>query len=1034
LRSLNIFHERSSKWRWLFRWLLVGFITIGFINTAHAIDPNRALSQYIHDRWGTENGFPGGQVYAITQTTDGYLWFGTESGLVRFDGLNFRLIRDLNPASPNTGPIFGLVADHDGNLWVRSWGPMMLRYRDGELKNVRWDLGWSYSSVTAMYEANNGALLFSEMGSGTIKYHNKMFETLVPTTALPRSPVISMAETPDGDIWMGTRDAGLFRLSGQQTFAITKGLTDQKINCLLPNSDGKLWVGTDNGVVIWNGSELIKSDMSSSLSQVQILAMNRDRDSNIWIGTANGLVRVNAKGISSFDERNRRPGGAVTALFEDREGNLWVGSTQGIERFRDGVFMTYSVSEGMPSENNGPVYIDSEGRTWFAPSDGGLYWLKDGQIQRVTTAGLNADVIYSISGSKDELWIGRQRGGLTHLRFQGQSITAKSYTKTQGLAQNSVYAVYQSREGTLWAGTLSGGVSQLIDGKLTTYTATNGLVSNTITSILEGVDGTMWFATPNGLSRLSKGQWQSYTAREGLPSPNVNCLFEDSSKELWVGTGNGLALLRSGRVYPLVEMPAVLHGQILGIAEDKKGWLWIATSNHVLQVARNKLLSGELSDTDIRDYGLKDGLHGIEGVKRHRAVVADSSGRIWFSMNRGLSVVDSTRLSSTSVPAMVHIQAISVNGNPINLRNQVRLPAGQQRLTFSYTGLSFAVPERVKFRYMLDGFDHAWSEPSTIPEAIYTNLSPGSYQFHVVACNSDGIWNSTEATIRFEIMPRFWQTWWFQLSGGVVCVLVLLALYRFRLYRLMQQLNVRFEERLAERTRIAQDLHDTLLQGFLSTSMQLYVAADQLPADSPAKPQLNRVLQLMRQVIDEGRNAVSGLRSSDMNSQDLAQAFSRTRQELAIEDQVKFRVIVEGQIRPLHPIIRDEVYRIGREALVNAFRHSKARSIEVEVEYARNYLRIFVRDDGCGIDPQVLQSGREGHWGLSGMRERAERIGARLNVRSRIANGTEVELHVQGQIAFRFQSSNGLLKRFRKWIARKPGADIAEARKREIDE
>jgi signal transduction histidine kinase len=285
------------------------------------------------------------------------------------------------------------------------------------------------------------------------------------------------------------------------------------------------------------------------------------------------------------------------------------------------------------------------------------------------------------------------------------------------------------------------------------------------------------------------------------------------------------------------------------------------------------------------------------------------------------------------------------------------------------------------------------------------------------------------------LVPLFWETWWFWTSGGVAGGFALLAFYRFRMRQLTKQLNVRFEERLAERMRIAHELHDTLLQGFLSASMQLHVATECLPADSPTKAALNRVLELMGQVIDEGRNAVRGLRSSDSSGAlELEQAFSRIQQELALREPIGFRVIVEGRTRPLHPLIRDEVYRIGREALVNAFHHAQAKNIEVAVEYLSNQLRVLVRDDGCGIDPQVLRAGREGHWGLSGMRERAEDIGARLKVRSRLTDGTEVELSVPGQVAFQDQSSVSLRKWFTKYIPRKAAADTIGVGKRENHE
>jgi signal transduction histidine kinase len=323
---------------------------------------------------------------------------------------------------------------------------------------------------------------------------------------------------------------------------------------------------------------------------------------------------------------------------------------------------------------------------------------------------------------------------------------------------------------------------------------------------------------------------------------------------------------------------------------------------------------------------------------------------------------------------------------------------------FGYTGLSLSVPERVRFRYRLDGFDHDWSEPVATREAVYTNLSPSSYRFRLIASNSDGVWSSEEAAIGFEVDPLFWQTWWFRASGVMGCMIAGLAVYRFRLHQMTRRLSVRFEERLAERTRIAQELHDTLLQGFLSVSMQVHVANDRLPADSPIQPALTRVLQLMGQVIDEGRNTVRGLRSSSGSSFDLEHAFSRIQEELAPDSmagsQIEFRVIVDGEPRPLHPLLRDEVYRIGREALINAFRHSRATRIDLELKYSYSHLRVLVRDNGCGIDPQILGSGVDGHWGLSGMRERADQIGGQFHVWSSAAAGTEIELSVPSHVAF----------------------------------
>jgi ligand-binding sensor domain-containing protein/signal transduction histidine kinase len=1009
LRNLNILRDRDTKYHGFFRLCLAISAVVCFPNTALALDPNRALSEYRHDRWGAEQGFPGRAVYAIAQTPDGYLWLGTEKGLVRFDGLNFHLFNQTDIPAYLAGPILELMTDDEGNLWIRPQSRNMVRYRDGTFQDVMPDLDSARSGITAMCRGIKGEALFEVLATGMFQYSGGRFSKLISATNLSNILIISMAQTGDGKLWMGTRDAGLFFMSDEQMVAVTKELPDKKINSLLAVGNRELWIGTDGGVVRWNGDKLTKVKVSDKLNKIQALAMIKDKEANIWIGTGKGLLRLNASGVASL-EIGEGSSQAVNTVFEDREGNLWIGSTRGIERLRDTAFMTYPFSKTRSSGENGAGYVDSEGRIWFAPSKGGLYWQKDGQTEFVNKDGLNHDVTYSLTGSKGGLWIGRRRGGLTHLKYSGNSIITETYKQTAGL----IYAVHQSRDGTVWAGSISGGLTRFKDGKFTSYTTASGLASNTITAILESSDGTMWFGTANGLCAWRLDNWTIYRGVNDLPPGNINCLLEDSNGTIWIGTDNGVAFLHSGQIQIPPVRPQSLEEPILGIAEDQNGGLWISTLNHVLRINRDNLRQGEVGEADVREFGLADGLHSVEGVKRHRSVAQDAQGRIWFSTNGGLSVVDPRQISESFIPAISQIEGMRADGSVVDLKDDIRIPSGQERIAFNYAGLSLSVPERVRFKYRLDGFDQDWSKPVTSREAIYTNLAPGSYRFRVIASNSAGLWNGQESTIRFHIQPVFWQTWWFRLSIVMLIGLSIFGFYRLRLLRLTKQLNVRFEERLAERIRIAQDLHDTLLQGFLSASMQLHVAADQLPADSPAKPLITKILDLMRQVIDEGRTALKGLRSSAGDDQDLAASFSGIPQELALKERIDYQVIIEGPSRPLHPLIRDEVYRIGREALVNAFRHARASNIEVVLEYSAKQLRILVRDNGCGIDPQVLRSGREGHWGLSGMRERAEEIGARLRLLSGAGSGTEVELTIPGHIAFEARPS----ERRRKWLAR----------------
>jgi signal transduction histidine kinase/ligand-binding sensor domain-containing protein len=983
--------------------LTVAIAATWFVISTDAADGERALSQYVRDLWGSDTGFPGGPVYAITQTDDGYLWIGAEKGLVRFDGLTFRLLEPFGSPASAGSTVFGVAAAADGSLWARLRGIALVRYHDGAFEDILAGVGAPDSVVSAMVRGRGDRMLLATLGQGAIAYEGGRFATIASPKAMPSSSfVISIAETGDGDIWLGTRDAGLLRVQGSRVTRLTDRLPDFKINCLLATGNGELWIGTDKGVVRWTGVEITRSGIPIALHDIPALAMIRDGHSNVWIAAGpRGLLRVSRQGTASSAERGGRSGRHVTALFEDRDRNVWVGTDQGLERWRDPVFTTYSIAQGLPSEGVGPVYVDPAERIWFAPSSGGLYRMHDGVVVPIKKAGLDRDVVYSIDGGNDEIWLGRQRGGLTRLRLRGTTVTAERFTHADGLAQDSVYAVHRARDGAIWAGTLSAGASRFKDGVFTTYGMANGLASNTVTGILETSDGTMWFATPNGLSALSGGGWRTYAAKDGLPSNDVNTIFQDPVGNVWVGTAGGLAVIQAGHVRPLRNLPSALRRPIVGLSEDRGGSLWLATADRIAHVNRPGLLQGILSDGDVREYGLADGLVVTEGLKRHRTVVSDSRGRIWFALNRGLSVADPARdTDGRALPALTHVEEMSADGRQVDLKNPIKIPSDRRRVALAYAGLSLSVPERVRFRYRLDGFDRDWSEPVAARQAVYTNLGPGHYRFRVTASNSDGLWNGAEATLPFEIQPMFWQTAWFRMSAVLLGFAAGWGLYRLRVLQVARQLNLRFEERLAERTRIAQELHDTLLQGFMSASMQLHVAVDRLPDESPARSSLSRVLDLMGRVIEEGRNAVRGLRSSTSESHSLEQAFSGMQQELAVAEPAAYRVVVQGKPRPLKPIIRDEVYRIGREGVVNAFRHSGAANIEIELEYRPRELRMFVRDDGRGVDPAVVQSGTDGHWGITGMRERAERIGASLKMRSRAAAGTEIELRVPAHVAF----------------------------------
>lgn len=880
-RNSNISLERGAASPRFLKHAFLAFLLMCLANSAEALDPRRTITQYIREHWGSDKGFPSGTVSGFAQSRDGYLWIGTEKGLVRFDGASFQLFKQVSPESLAIGPVQALLTDTEGNLWVLLKNTKILRYREGKFEFGQGEMEFG---VTAIGKRANGAALFFSLNLGIVTFADDKFRTIstladdvrnsdspgVGGTAPcrgcshffpgPNSPVVSIAETDDGSVWLGTQDKGLFYVDNGRLLPRGKELQDTKITCLLPLGHNELWIGTEFGVFAWDGVKLSQTGVPATLHHITVHVMLRDRDANIWLGTKHGLLRVNANGVSPVTEEVAETNGPITALFEDREDNLWVGNPRGIERVRDSAFVTYSVG-ALQSESGGPVYVDEERRTWFAPFEGGLKWLKDGRTGVVTNDQLNQDVVYSITGGKNHLWIGRQRGGLTYLRYDGDSITTKTYTKADGLPESGVYAVYEARDGTLWAATLANGVSAVRNGHFTTYTTANRMASDTIVSISEGSDGTMWFATSNGLDAFSNNQWRTYRVGDGLPSDNVSSLLWDSSGVLWIGTASGLAFLRSGRIEPLSQTLSPLDEPICGIAEDRKGRLWIATSNHIFSVKRDRLLAGSFGELDLRVYGREDGVLGTEGVKRERSVIEDNLGRVWFSTNRGLSVIDTTRALDSSPPPLVHIDAVSVDGTPVDPKSSVRVPSGSHRIMFSYSGLSLSVPDRVRFKYKLEGFDREWSEPVSTREAVYTNLDSGSYRFRLLASNSEGLWNSVESALTIEIQPAFWNTWWFHVATALVITLALLLYLWLRDRSLAKQMNLRFEERLAERTRIVRELHDSLLQGFQGLMFRLQAVRDLLPeCPAEAAQALDSALDRGDQVIAEGRSTVEDLR------------------------------------------------------------------------------------------------------------------------------------------------------------------------------
>ena len=985
MRNFNTFRKLAL--------LLAGF----YCAAACAAVSHDEDTRYLPQRYGPSQGLTGGSVNAIAQSSDGYLWIATDQTLWRFDS------QSLTPVMLNStfGPVthvISLTVDKQGALWIRRVGQTLIRYQHGVFSAVPWSLKME-SGVTAISPAFGVGVVASALNHGIGRSDGEVFEQLASS---PQSVILSLAQTSDRTVWLGTNGAGLLSLKGKTYAESGVKLPDSKVNCLLTGENGDLWIGTDHGLALWKHGQLSTRTMPEPLGHAQVLAMILDRHSNLWVGTAQGLFRYDAGKASRVSSPMSGEGlsGAVTALFEDREGNIWAGDSLGLVRWRENAFESLS-KPGLAAQSDRAVAVDAAGRTWVAPATGGVYWLRNGTSHRVSVDHLDSDVVYSIATvGVDDVWLGRQHGGLTHLRLAGDIVEAKTYTQKDGLAQDSIYTVFADHEGGIWAGSITAGVSYFKDRRFVTYNNTNGLSSNTVSAFEETNDGTMWFATADGLDSLKGGKWQTYLTPQGLTSPNVTTLFRDQKGMLWVGTEDGLCRFDSGRLQPVYHLPDLLHHAIYGITEDDTGSLWIKTSQRLLREKRTRLLATQATDEKTNEFTPTDRIHGMQEIRRDRPLIGDF-GQIWVVTDAGLSVITPKLLDESSVPSIVHTEGITIDGSPVDASSHLSISPGKHRISFSYVGLNFAAPERVYYRYRLDDFDRDWSTATNLREATYTNLPPGSYRFRALATNSEGQWNGAEEALSITIEPLIWQTNRFRfIALGAIVILAFLT-YRLRIRQITRRVAVGFQGRMDERTRIAQELHDTLLQGFFSASLQLNTATNQVPHDSPSRATLERVQILMDRVIDEGRNAVSGLRATDLPASTIEQNFNKMLEEMAGMDDIRCHIVVKGTSRPLHSVIYGEVYRIGREALINSLRHARCRQIEVKVQYSAKQLKIDFSDDGGGIEPEVLQRGRGGHWGLAGMRERATKIGAKLEFWSNASTGTRVSLTIPEHLAFR---------------------------------
>ena len=967
--------------------ILVSFLLPVNSGTGLALDSQRELSQFGHQVWLTENGLPQNTVHAIAQTADGYIWIGTEEGLARFDGVRFTVFDKQNTPQLKSNYIRTLLADRQGALWIGT-AEGLVRLLHGQFTLFSTNEGLPSNTIQAVHEDREGNLwVATATGLGLFKSGG--VTTFTTKERLIGGRILALFEDAGGALWIAT-PYGVGRVKdGKFTnFTVRDGLGSNSVRAIQQDREGRLWFGSLGGLTSFDGTRFTTFTTRDGLPNDRIISLHASRDGGLLIGTASGLCRFTNGRFTGFNSGDPLSSSTILALLEDLEGNLWVGTESGgINILKDTKFTTYTVRNGLSHDLITAIYQDEQGAMWIGTDGGGLNLLKDRKVSIYTVRdGLSGNVVQALVGDRaGTLWAGTPDG---LIRFTGGKFT--TYTSADGLPNNDVRSISFDRRGNLWIGT-RGGLTRMKDGIFKTFTEVDGLPNDLISTLHEDTRGNLWIGTLGGLGRLTNEEFTTFTTRDGLSSDAVISLYEDSDGTLWIGTnGGGLNRMKDGKLTSYTTSNGLLDDVVYRILEDGRNNLWLSCRKGIFHINKTELAElaqGRISSITPVAYGTAEGMMTRECSGRgDPAGWKSSDGRLWFPTIKGVAMIDPERIKINSQPPPVVIEQIRIDDQSLPPGDRVELPAGTTRFDLYYTAPSFVAPEKVRFKYKLEGFDKDWIDSGARRVAYYTNLRPGAYTFKVIASNNDGVWNQTGATFGFYLKPFFYQTYWFY--GLLLLALAILAWLIFQLR--LRGMRAQFAAVLAERTRIAREIHDNLAQEMSGISVQLEVVARTMPPNAEAaRTYLDRARQQVRHGIAEARRYVWDLRSPALENNDLPTALTETARRLTHETAIQAQVEVNGSFRPLDQSVEVNLLRIGQEAMNNAVKHSQAERIFVNLIFDSHRVQLSVRDDGRGFN-QTVGNGQAGHFGFIGMRERAEQIGGTLTIHSTEGSGTEI--------------------------------------------
>ncbi len=941
------------------------------------------VEQYTRHVWRIQDGLPEDTVQSIEQSGDGYLWIGTTGGLVRFDGLHFRLYDHATTPVLADNSVFCVLAARDGSLWLGTDGGGLVHFKDG------------------------------------------VFRAYTEATGLTNSFVRGLMEDDQGRIWIGT-DNGLFQMiQGKLRQVNTAPYAPAfAVHSMIEDREHRIWVG-GSALLVFDAAGVSEKRLPGRESENRVKSLVETKDGTIWAGTVGGLDRlVNG----SFQPVNQIKGTART-LRQASDGALWIGTIgHGLYRYTNGVFSHWTSADLLPSNTVLSIFEDAEQQVWIGTQEGMVRLSKTPVSVLPLPGDTDPDIGTISSDPNGTIW------AVSSAVYAIRDGVARPY-KLPHVPDVTIRNVYRDRSGDLWIGTDGSGAYRITHGRVIHYDAPKRLVNNFVRAFLQSKDGAMWIATDEGVSRISGGDTQNYQVRNGLAYFSTRALFEDSNGDIWIGTDHGLSHLHAGAFVHDAATAALAEEKVWSILEDSNKALWFGTrsrglwryadgaitvfttaqglaSNSIYQVLADRSgslwLSGPTTissfplpapETDPADTHLRVNVYELpyDSIPaqmyggRQPAGCVSRDGAIWFASSRGAVRVLPEPQARVAPPRAL-LTGIKADGRELNLSSPLVFPASLSRLEIAFAPLLLRSQEDVRFRYRLENFDQDWVAAGTSRVASYTNLPAGKYQFRVVAFEANNPSAVSEASFSLEKKPHFYGTWWFVTLCLLAAALLILAIYQSRI----RSLRLRFKAVLEERNRLAREMHDTVIQGCTSISA-LLEAISSLRRENLTLQEnlLDHARIQVRSTIDEARQAVWNLRHKEDSVDDLGISAAAIAARTSEEFGIAVGCVAEGRPFSVRGSLARELLMVIREAVYNGALHGHPRTIQIKLVYTRDELKSTVIDDGCGFDATARLAEDAQHYGIEGMRERVERMGGSIGIVSVPARGTTVSFSVR---------------------------------------